>query len=366
MNKGISIRRAAAVVMAGVMSAAMMTGCGADTGTGTSANAAASASAGEGKEEASQGASGSAAAGLRYEDTQFLSLYSSTPGGGMYNMAAALAPIWEEQLNVTVSIGPGGSFSDFMAVSKKEADIGMCHQCLHYWAERGEEPFDAKIDGLCTLTTLFPATVQVFTAKDDTAVSSLKDIGDKRIGLGTQGSTLNIFVLDYLNKTYGITLDSITAAGGSVSYMSDSEMSSALSDGIIDIGFALGTYPKSSLQEIENTPGIRLVEFGDDLDEYIAGNAGWATYVIPANTYAGQDKDYKTAASWAVLTVSKDMDEELAYRLTRSMWENIGKAGEASFEIKNFMKLDTATAAMSGAPLHPGAERYYREAGILK
>jgi TRAP-type uncharacterized transport system substrate-binding protein len=58
--------------------------------------------------------------------------------------------------------------------------------------------------------------------------------------------------------------------------MSDSDMSSAISDRIIDIGFGLGTYPKSSIQEIEKSPGIRMVPFGDDLRKYLAVNRGGA------------------------------------------------------------------------------------------
>ena len=246
---------------------------------------------------------------LRYAETQMIRMLTSAPGGGMYNIAAAISPIWQEKLNVTASIGPGGSYSNFLAVSKGETDIGFCHQCMHYWAERGEGPFQSKITGLSTLTTLFPATVQVFTSAKNTSIKTVADVKDKRIGLGPQGSALNIFVLDYLNKMYGITLDKIAEAGGSVNYMSDSDISSGISDGIIDVGFALGTYPKSSIQEIENTPGIRLIPFGDDLQKYLATNPGWNKMVIPAKTYAGQDKDYPTATSWAVATVSNKMDE---------------------------------------------------------
>lgn len=304
---------------------------------------------------------------LRYADTQYVSIFASAPGGGMYNMAAALAPIWQEKANVTASIGPGGSFSNYIAVSRGQADIGFCHQCMHYWAERGEGPFKNKIEGLSHISTLFPATVQVYTLAKNTSIKTLADVADKRLALGPQGSALNIFVFDYLKVVYGITLDSIMAAGGSVSYMSDSDMSAALADGIVDVGFGLGTYPKTSIQELENSPGIRLIPLGDaELEKYIAGNQGWGKFTIPAKTYVGQNEDYPTATSWAVMTVADSMDEELAYRITRTMWENIDTAAKACFEINTFMKLETATAAQSGAPLHPGAARYYKEIELIK
>lgn len=304
---------------------------------------------------------------LRYPETKLVSIYASSPGGAMYNMAAALAPIWEEYVNVTASIGPGGSYSNYLAVNRGDCDIGFCHQCMHYWAERGETPFKEKIAGLSTLSTLFPAAIQVFTARSNTDIKTVSDVGDKRIGLGPQGSGCTVFVLDYLKQAHGITPETIMANGGTISYMSDADVSSAIADGIIDIGFQLSAFPKATIQEIENTPGIRMIPFEQGaLEKYLGVNKGWNEGVIPAGTYKGQDANVLTAASWATMTVSDKMDEELAYRMVRAMWEHIDSAAEACFEIKQFMKLETATAAKDGAPLHPGAARYYREAGVLK
>ncbi len=304
---------------------------------------------------------------LRYDETQYISIFASAPGGGMYNMAAAIAPIWAEKANITASIGPGGSFSNYIAVSRGQTDIGFCHQCMHYWAERGEGPFKEKLTGLSHLSTLFPATVQAYTLASNQDIQSLADVQDKRLALGPQGSALNIFIIDYLKTIYNITPDSIMAAGGSISYMSDSDMSAALADGIVDIGFGLGTYPKTSIQELENSPGIRLVSLGEEgMKKYVGINKGWDLFTIPANTYVGQTEPYSTATSWAVMTVADTMDEELAYRITKTMWEDIDVAGEACFEIRTFMKPETAAAARSGAPLHPGAARYYREKGWIE
>jgi TRAP transporter TAXI family solute receptor len=302
---------------------------------------------------------------LRYDDTQYISMFTSSPGGDMYNMAAAIAPIWERELNVVASIGPGGSLSNYKAIAAGECTIGFDHQCMHYWGERAEGPFDEVVDGVSYMAILFPATVQCFSTDKNQLVQQISDVADKRVGFGAVGSALNVFLLDYLDVMYGITPDTIVANGGSVSYMSDSEMSSALADGIIDVGFALGTYPKTSLQELENNPGLRLISFGDDLDKYLETNTGWGKIEIPANTYVGQTEPYTTATSWAIMSLSKDMDEELVYRLTRITWENIEEAGEAAAAIRNFMKLENTLEPMSGATLHPGAERYYKEIGML-
>ena len=303
---------------------------------------------------------------LRYDDTQFINMYTSSPGGDMYNMAAAIAPFWDSELNVIASIGPGGSVSNYKAIANGECTIGFDHQCMHYWGARGEGPYDPVINGVSHMAILFPATIQAFVSAKNTSINTLADIKDKRIGIGAVGSLGARFVEDYLDTMFGINAQTVMAAGGTMSNMSDSEMSSALSDGIIDIGFQLGAYPKTSIQEIENTPGVRFIPLGEELDKYLETNKGWAKFDIPANTYAGQTEPYTTATSWAIMSVADSTDEELVYRLTRVAWEHIEEEGEACSTIARFMKLEDTLAPMAAAKLHPGAERYYREIGLLK
>ena len=370
------MKKTLAAILSVCVAAAGLTGCtsGSSTATTAASSGAAAAenqvaSAGSGDEAKDAGASsaeGGNEADLRYEDTRFISMYTSSPGGDMYNMAAAIAPFWESELNVVASIGPGGSFSNYKAISNGECTIGFDHQCMHYWGERAQGPFEETFDGVSYRMILFPATVQCFSTDKNTSVQQISDIADKRVGFGAVGSALNVFLEDYLKVMYDITPESIVANGGSISYMSDSEMSSAMADGTIDVGFALGTYPKTSLQELENSPGLRLISFGEDLDKYLETNPGWGKFSIPAGTYVGQDTDYETATSWAIMSIASDMDEELVYRLTRVTWENIQEEGEACAAIRNFMKLEDTLKPMGGAELHPGAARYYKEIGLLE
>lgn len=366
------MKKTAATILMVSMMAAGLTGCGqgSSAGSGTTA-ATTAASAAEPTTESAVGteeavSSENTEKNLRYDEPQFISMYTSSPGGDMYNMAAAIAPFWESDLNVVASIGPGGSFSNYKAIANGECTIGFDHQCMHYWGEQGEGPFDETYDGVSYMMILFPATVQCFSTDKNTSVQQISDIVDKRVGFGAVGSALNVFLEDYLETMYGITTDSIVANGGSVNYMSDSEMSSAMADGTIDVGFALGTYPKTSLQELENSPGLRLIRFGEDLDKYLETNPGWSKFTIPANTYVGQEEDYETATSWAIMSVAEDSDEELIYRLTKTAWEHIEEEGEACAAIRNFMKLEDTLKPMVGASLHPGAARYYKEIGMLK
>ena len=285
----------------------------------------------------------------------------------MYTIAAALVPIWEEQGNIIASVGPGGSKENYLALVNGECQIGLTHQCMLSWGEAGVAPFDQKMEGVSSAFILFPAVYHVYASAKNDKVQSVADIGGKGINLAlsSQGSLGEVFATDYLKTMYGVTPESITANGGSVSYMSDSEMTSAISDGIVDVGMCIGPYPKTSIQEIENSPGLRLVEFGDDLDKYLSGVTGWTKFEIPAETYIGQTEPYETATSWACAAVADSMNEELVYRLTKITWENIEQSAESSTEIKKYMNLENQKEAMAGAKLHPGAEKYYKEIGLI-
>lgn len=304
---------------------------------------------------------------LRYEDAQYLTMYTSSPGGSMYTIAAAMVPIWEEQGNIIASVGPGGSKENYLALVNGECQIGFTHQCMLSWGEAGVAPFEEKMEGVSSAFILFPAVYHVYASAKNDKVQSVADIGGKGINLAlsSQGSLGEVFATDYLKTMYGITPETITSNGGSVSYMSDSEMTSAISDGIVDVGMCIGPYPKTSIQEIENSPGLRLVQFGSDLDQYLSGVTGWTKFELPADTYVGQTEPYETATSWACAAVADSMSEDMVYRLTKITWENIEKSAESSTEIKKYMTLDNQKEAMAGARLHPGAEKYYKEIGLI-
>lgn len=302
---------------------------------------------------------------IRYDETQYLSITANNPGGSFYSIAAAYQPILDEKLNVSITIMPGGSVENYKQISNGDCDMGFTHHTVSYMGANGIAPYDRVYDGVRSIAPVTPAAIQLIVLASS-PITDLSQIGDKKVGLGTVGATANAFILPFLEEEYGFTPDTIAAAGGSVSYLSDSEVTTALQDGQVDIALAFGVYPKPNIQELENTPGIKLVPLDEaKLDDFITKNPQWSKYEIPANSYVGQTEAVCSVAAYAQISCSEKLDEELVYRITKTLWENQEEAGLSSVEVAKWMHIENVLDIMEAAPLHPGAERYYKEVGIL-
>ena len=91
----------------------------------------------------------------------------------------------------------------------------------------------------------------------------------------------------------------------------------------------------------------------------------YASYTIKAGTYPNQDRDVRTTAVKMVMFTRGDMPEDVVYNLTKALWEHIDELGQAQKNLKG-LKPEDAVKDIAGVPLHPGAEKYYREIGVLK
>lgn len=302
----------------------------------------------------------------QFEDTVYLSLNASAPGGSFYTIAAAYIPFWEEALNVTVTVMPGGSAENYKAISNGTTELGFTHHTINYMGANQLGSFDQEYVGVCSIAPFFPVCVYVMTLAGS-PVKDLSQLGNANVGFGAIGSTGNEFILNFLDEEYGITPESIVANGGAVSYLAESEIASALSDGQVDAITLFGVCPKPNIAELEQTPGLAMIQLdAEKLLHFLGNHPQWASYTIPAGTIKGQMEDINSVAAYTIISCQAGLDEELVYGLTRVIWEYKDEAASVSSEIANYTTLDAVSTIANAAPLHPGAERYYREIGLIK
>ena len=111
--------------------------------------------------------------------------------------------------------------------------------------------------------------------------------------------------------------------------------------------------------------GCRLLSIDESTISNLKAEYPWyVTYTIPAGTYPNQKEEITTTAIKMVLFCSTDLDEETVYMLTKTLWENIGELGESQSNLRGLTP-QQAVLDIAGLPLHEGAQRYYREIGIL-
>ncbi len=168
---------------------------------------------------------------------------------------------------------------------------------------------------------------------------------------------------DLLLRVYGSSVKDLEARGGTASNVYYGPGVKMLKDGQIDyMAFHTGLNA-SMVMEAATSPGIRFLKLSPEKKkEVMTELLGSTEVVIPKDMYPGIDKDYPTFGFYFPIVVHKDMPEELAYRITKVIWDNleevqsVGAFGKA-------IKLKTAFMGMT-IPMHPGAERYYKEKGM--
>lgn len=115
-----------------------------------------------------------------------------------------------------------------------------------------------------------------------------------------------------------------------------------------------------------STAGGHLVNMDDELIKEVQEQYPWyAKFVIPAGTYDNQTDPIQTTAVKMLLLTDASMPEDVVYDLTKTFWENLDVLGKAHAVVKTVTR-DMAVTDLSGIPLHPGAEKYYREVGLVK
>ncbi|TIP93955.1 MAG: TAXI family TRAP transporter solute-binding subunit [Mesorhizobium sp.] len=256
----------------------------------------------------------------------------------------------------------GGSAFNVNTIKEGELDFGMAQSDVQYNAYKGLESF--KDGGAHTdLRAVFSIHPEPFTvlAHPNAGVTKFEDFKGKRFNVGNPGSGTRAS-MERLLSAMGWTLADFSLA----SELKADEHGPALCDGKID-GFFYGVgHPSANIQDPTTTCGAKLVPLtGEVVDKLVAENPYYAKAVIPGGLYANNPNDTETFGVLATLVTSAKVPDESVYQLTRAVFENFD-------EFKSlhpaFANLDPAKMVAEGnsAPLHPGAEKYFKEKGWLK
>lgn len=256
----------------------------------------------------------------------------------------------------------GGSAFNVNTIKEGELDFGMAQSDVQYNAYKGLESFEdggAHTD----LRAVFSIHPEPFTvlAHPNAGVTKFEDFKGKRFNVGNPGSGTRAS-MERLLGAMGWTLADFSLA----SELKADEHGPALCDGKID-GFFYGVgHPSANIQDPTTTCAAKLVPLtGEVVDKLVAENPYYAKAVIPGGLYANNSDDTETFGVLATLVTSAKVPDESVYQLTRAVFENFD-------EFKSlhpaFANLDPAKMVVEGnsAPLHPGAEKYFKEKGWLK
>jgi TRAP transporter TAXI family solute receptor len=215
--------------------------------------------------------------------------------------------------------------------------------------------FAQPLDKLRTIAAIYPNYVQI-VASEESGIKTLEDLRGKGLSVGAPKSGTELNARAILGAA-GITYEDL----GKVEYLPFGESVELIKNRQLDATLQSAGLGVSSIRDLATSIPTTVVEIPSATVEAIG--APYQSQVIPAGTYDGQEADVQTAAIQNYLVTSADVPEEVVYQMTKAIFENLD-AMVAAHAAAGAITLEGA-AKNPPAPLHPGAERYFREAGAL-
>lgn len=296
-----------------------------------------------------------------FAQQKFVTIATGGTAGTYFPLGGAMADIWNKniaRMNASAQ-STGASIANVNLLKQGSVDIIFVQNDVAKYALDGIELLKGQAYAdLRGMACLYNETIQI-VALESSGIKSLADLRGKRVSVGAAGSGVEANARQIL-EAVGLTYNDIK-----VQYLSFSESANNLKDGNIDAAFTTAGIPTAAIQDLAVSKKIVLVPVEKAIaDKLIAKYPFYAVTTVPAGTYQNQNAPVQTVAVKSMLAVSSKLSADLVYELLKTMYANTDRLIAAHSQGKN-IKLDSALEGMS-IPLHPGAEKFFKEKGLLK
>jgi hypothetical protein len=262
---------------------------------------------------------------------------------------------------VAIAQSSNGAVANVDAIASGALESGFAQSDVAYWAYTGTGIYEGqgKVENLRAIANLYPESVHI-VARAGSGIESVRDLKDKRVSLDEPGSGTLVDARIILDA-FGLSENDLTP-----SYVKPTQASAMMDEGQLDAFMIVAGYPTASVSELCASAGCELVPIeGPEVDALLERYPFFARDTIPAHTYPGVDQT-ETLSVGAQWLVGAEVDEDLVYGITKALWHDNARKLLDDGHIKGrAITLDTALDGIA-VPLHPGAERYYREIGRIQ
>ncbi len=263
---------------------------------------------------------------------------------------------------VATAVASNGSVGNVNSINGGTLEAGFSQSDVAYWAQTGTGLWEGQpaVEKLRLIATLYPESVHL-VARKDAGIASVADLKGKKVSLDEPGSGTLVDAKIIL-EAFGLSEADITPE-----YLKPDQAADRMRDGAMDAFFFVGGYPAGAIAELASQHDVVIVPIsGPEVDKLRETYSFFATDTVPAGTYDGQEADVATVSVGAQLVTSADASEELIYGITQALFnETTQKLFAAGHAKGKLITLDNAVLG-AGIPFHPGAEKFYKEAGKLQ
>jgi TRAP transporter TAXI family solute receptor len=292
---------------------------------------------------------------------KFFRIGTGGTGGTYYPVGGLIGnAITNDKVNVS-AVATNGSVANVNAIVGGSLESGFSQADVNTWAFTGTGIYEGKpkVEELRAIANLYPESVHV-VVKKGLGLKSVADLKGKRVSLDEPGSGTLVNAKAIL-AAYGITEKDIQPE-----YLKPQQAAEKLKDGSVVAFFSTTGYPQGAISELAATAGIELLPIDGAASEKLRQQFKFfALDEIPDGAYKDV-KGVKTVSVGAQWVTSSKQDADLVYEITKGMWsDKTRQALDTGHAKGKAIRKETALTGL-GVPLHPGAEKFYKEAGLLK
>jgi uncharacterized protein len=262
---------------------------------------------------------------------------------------------------VATAVATNGSVANINGINGGLLESAFSQSDVASWAYNGTGVFEGKpkVTDLRAIANLYPETIHL-VARKGSGIKTVADLKGKRVSLDEPGSGTLVDARIVL-AAYGLSEKDVKAE-----YLKPNQSGDKVKDNAMDAFFFVGGAPAGAIVELASSAGVVLVPIsGPEAEKILKQYPFFASDTIPAGTYAGvgETKTISVNAQWVT---SAKVDADLVYGVTKALWNDNTRKLLDSGHAKG--KVITKANALQGlgVPLHPGAEKFYKEIGLLK
>ena len=291
---------------------------------------------------------------------EFINVLTGGTSGVYYPLGVALSEIYGQNIPGARAQVQATKASvenlNLLQAGRGEIAFTLGDSLKEGWAGNKEAGFPGELTKLRGIAAIYPNFVQIVASKES-GITSLEQLKGKSLSVGApaSGTELNARAIF---EAAGLTYNDL----GKLEYLPFAESVELMKNRQLDSTLQSAGLGVASLRDLATSVPINVVAVAPEIVEKIG--APFIAEIIPAGTYEGQSEDVPTAAVGNFLVSHEGVSEEIAYQMTKLLFENLDKMA-ASHSAANAIDVNKALDGMP-VPLHPGAERYYKEIGVLK
>lgn len=293
-----------------------------------------------------------------YIPTESFVVSGGPSGGNAYTVSASFADVLSRSGGI-FDIIPGGGTANIVGVSTGTFDIGWGMESNLMEAIAGTEAFDKSYDNVSNIIKL-DANPFIVIVPENSDIKTIYDLKGKTLATPAAGTSSQVFVRQILESCgFDINNDFTLREGGIT------DGSSLYQDRLVDALVTTTSYPNAGLSDLTMTISSRYIPLPDEAIEILENlNDGYSRFTYKDDAYKGMGSGYTTISSSGVMIVNNNMSIDDVYWITKTINERWDT--DVVTACPWLSSVSQEERGSSRTPMHPGAEKYYREIGIVK